>query len=102
MIETQGTFCYTCNELANEDDSKLIDQCKGMLHFISTHQPDLSDYDVDGNTILSYHRLIDRFMLVVENKAKGDAIVQLQAPRFAELFSKTEEIFVNQLSGGGH
>lgn len=102
MIETQGTFCYTCNELANEADSKLMDQCKGMLHFISTHLSDLSDYDVDNDTIRSYHRLIDRFKLVVESKTMGEEQEQMHAPRVAELFSKTEDIFVNQLSGGTH
>lgn len=102
MIETQGTFCYTYNELANEADSKLMDQCKGMLHFISTHQFDLSDYDVDNDTVLSYHRLIDRFKLVAESKAMAEEQQQMHAPLVAELFSKTEDIFVNQLSGGGH
>ncbi len=102
MIETQGTFCYTCNELANEADSKLMDQCKGMLHFISTHLSDLSDYDVDNDTIRSYHRLIDRFKLVVESKTMGEEQEQMHAPLVAELFSKTEDIFVNQLSGGTH
>src|SRR5512138_2641291 len=49
MIETQGTFCYTYEELANEEDSKLIIQCKGMLQFVSAHQSDLIDYAVDGD-----------------------------------------------------
>ncbi|HEX2936123.1 MAG TPA: hypothetical protein VHO72_12290 [Bacteroidales bacterium] len=100
MIETQGTFCYTCNELENEDDGKLIAQCKGMLQFIASHLDDLVDYDVDGDTVLAYHNLIDRFKLVIESKTMSNELEQLHAPQVAELFHKTEEIFVNQLTGG--
>lgn len=99
MVETQGTFCYMYDELANEEDSKLINQCKGLLQFVSAHQMDLIDYAVNSDTIVSYQSLIDRFKLMIESKAIAEELEKLHAPQVSELFNKTEEIFVNQLAG---
>ncbi len=97
MVDTQGTFCFIYNELVNESDSKLINQCKGLLHFISTYQTDLVDYGIDKDLILSYHSIVDRFQLLIENKAMENEIEQLHDSKFAELFNKTDEIFENKL-----
>lgn len=96
MIEMQGTFCFIYTELENEPDTKLMNQCKSLLHFITISQNDLIDYGIDKAFILSYHNLIDRFQLLVESKAMGKEIEQLHDTRFAELFSKADEILESQ------
>jgi hypothetical protein len=102
MVETQGLFCFIYDELKNEDDRQLLAQSKSMLNFIATHLPDLADYSVDANSVLSYRALIDKFQSVLEYRATGTEVEQLHSGTFSDLFNKAEHIFINDLAGINH
>jgi hypothetical protein len=99
LIEAQGLFCFSYDQLVNETDQKLLVLCKNLLQFISLHEPDLVDYGIDKTSISSYRDLLDRHQHIIENKLLCDEIERNHSSLFVELLHKTDDIFEQELEG---
>jgi hypothetical protein len=60
LIDLQGMFCFSADELVFANDSDLLKKCRLILHKAEEFFKDLEGYDIDQDAVSSFQQMIER------------------------------------------
>ena len=89
LIQIQGTFCYTYDELSLKTDKELISICCRLISSLQEYSHDLAEYGIDSDILNNFQDLSDKFAFQVDKN--------LISKQISNLISKTDELLENEL-----
>ena len=69
LIDLQGMFCFSADELVLANDQDLIKKCGIIANKAEEFLKDLSDYNIDEQAVSSFQQTIDRLSVIVVSPA---------------------------------
>lgn len=69
MIELQGQFCYSENELHRYNNDILVLKCILLCKKLKEHLTDLADYGITERKLMQLEQIIEDFKIVASQHA---------------------------------
>jgi hypothetical protein len=97
LMDVQGMFCYTYEELSREPDEKILIKCSNLLQFILKCKNELSDYGIDDQMNSHFRDLIDQFHYILESEKLYKETAQSTNDQLEHIIKESNDIYIEKL-----